>query len=123
MSLETRQGAGDAFEADIAEDTRDAEDRALYEREYAKAAAIGALLRELEAARDRQHLSKREVARRIDRTESAVSRLLKGQGSNPTLSTIADLAYALDLEVEVRIKQRPRGSKRPVIPVRVLPAA
>jgi DNA-binding phage protein len=123
MTTKTRQRAGDVFDADVAQDTRDAKDRALFEREYAKAAAIGTLLRELEAARDRQRLSKREVARRMDRRESAVSRLLKGEGANPTLSTIADLAYALNLEVEVRIKERPRRSRRPVTPVRILTAA
>ena len=123
MTTRTRQRAGDVFDTDVARDTQDAEDRALFEREYAKAAAIGALLRELEASRGRQHLSKREVARRMDRRESAVSRLLKGEGANPTLSTIADLAYALNLEVEVRIKERPRTSRRPVTPVKILTAA
>jgi DNA-binding phage protein len=123
MTTRTRQRAGDVFDTDVAQDTQDAEDRALFEREYSKAAAIGALLRELEAARGRQHLSKREVARRMDRRESAVSRLLKGEGANPTLSTIADLAYALNLEVEVRIKERPRTSRRPVTPVKILTAA
>lgn len=123
MSTKPRQKVGDVFEADVARDTQDADDRAFFEKEYAKAAAIGKLLQELEAARGRQHLSKREVARRMDRKESAVSRLLKGEGANPTLSTIADLAYALDLEVEVHIKQRPRGSKKPVTPVRIFTAA
>ena len=112
--------AGDVFESDVLQDTQDAQDRAFFEREYAKAAAIGALLQELEAARDRQQLSKREVARRMDRKESAVSRLLNGEGANPTLSTIADLAYALNLEVEVRIRERPRRSKRPITPVKVM---
>ena len=115
--------AGDVFEADIAADTQHESDRAFFEREYAKAAAIASLLQELEAARARQHLSKREVAKRMDRKESAVSRLLNGEGSNPTLSTIADLAYALNLEVEVRIKDRPRKSKKPLAPVKVLSAA
>lgn len=119
----TKKRAGDVFEADIAADTQSAEDRAFFEREYAKAIAIAALLEELEAARARQHLSKREVARRMDRKESAVSRLLKGEGANPTLSTIADLAYALNLEVEVRIKDRPRRSKKPIAPVKILTAA
>jgi DNA-binding phage protein len=123
MTTKTLQGAGDVFETDVALDTRDAGDRAFFEREYAKSAAIGALLQDFEAARGRLNLSKREVARRMDRKESAVSRLLKGEGANPTLNTIADLAYALNLEVEVRIKQRPRRSKRPVTPVRILTPA
>ena len=123
MTTKTRQRAGDVFETDVAQDTQDAEDRALFQREYAKAAAIGALLRDFETARGKQHLSKREVARRMDRQESAVSRLLKGEGANPTLSTIADLAYALNLEIEVRIKERPRRSKKPLTPVRIRSAA
>lgn len=112
--------ASDVFDSDVLQDTQDAQDRAFFEREYAKAAAIGTLLQELEAARDRQQLSKRELARRMDRKESAVSRLLNGQGANPTLSTIADLVYALDLEIEVRIKERSRRSRKPITPVKVI---
>jgi DNA-binding phage protein len=116
--------AGDVFEADIELDTQDPSARAFFEKEYAKAMAIGALLAELEAARDRKHLSKAEVARRMNRQESAVSRLLKGGGANPRFDTIADLAFALNLELEVRIKDRPPRSKKPQTPVRVLvPAA
>lgn len=43
-------------------------------------------------------------------------------GRDPTLSTIADLAYALNLEVEGRIKERPRRSRKPLTPVRLLTA-
>jgi hypothetical protein len=123
MATKTMLRAGDVFETDLAADTRDPEARAFFEKEYAKAMAIGTLLRQLEAARDRKHLSKREVARRMHRKESAVSRLLKGEGGNPTFDTITDLAYALDLEVEVRIKDRSPRSKKPRTPVRVLAAA
>lgn len=123
MATRAHKGAGDVFEADIARDTEAPEDRAFFEREYAKAAAIATLLQQLEAARDRQHLSKREIARRMDRQESAVSRLFKGEGANPTLSTIADLAYALNLEIEVRIRERPPRSKKPLTPVKILAAA
>src|SRR6266540_6327532 len=123
LATKTRRRAGDVFEADIARDTEAPEDRAFFEKEYAKAVAIATLLQQLEAARGRQHLSKREIARRMDRQESAVSRLLKGEGANPTLSTIADLAYALNLEIEVRIKERPRKSTKPLTPVRILAAS
>lgn len=120
----TNVRAGDVFEADVALDTQDPDARAFYEKEYAKAKAIGALLAGLEAARDRKHLSKAEVARRMHRQAPAVSRLLKGEGANPRFDTIADLAFALNLELEVRIKDRPRRSKRPQTPVRVMaPAA
>lgn len=123
MATKTRKRAGDVFESDIAKDTDTPEDRAFFEKEYAKSVAIAGLLQQLEAARNRQHLSKREIARRMDRQESAVSRLFKGEGSNPTLSTIADLAYALNLEIEVRIKERPRMSRKPLTPVKILAAA
>jgi DNA-binding phage protein len=119
----TQMGAGDLFEADVAREIEDPEARAFFEKEYAKALALGTLLQQLEAARDRKHLTKREVARRMQRKESAVSRLLKGEGANPTFDTISDLAFALDLEVEVRIKDRPPKSRRPRVPVRVLVAA
>lgn len=123
MATKTRQRAGDVFEIDIAKDTDAPEDRAFFEKEYAKSVAIAGLLQQLEAARTRQHLSKREIAKRMDRQESAVSRLFKGEGANPTLSTIADLAYALNLEIEVRIKERPRKSRKPLTPVKILAAA
>jgi ribosome-binding protein aMBF1 (putative translation factor) len=123
MATKTRQRAGDVFETDIAKDTAAPEDRAFFEKEYAKSVAIAGLLQQLEAARNRQRLSKREIARRMDRQESAVSRLFKGEGANPTLSTIADLAYALNLEIEVRIKERPIRSRKPLTPVKILAAA
>ncbi len=112
--------AGDVFEGDVLQDTQDAQHRAFFEREYAKTAAIGALLQELEAARDRQQLSKREVARRMDRKESAVSRLLNGEGANPTLSTIADLAYALQPRGRSADRERSRRSRKPITPVKVM---
>ena len=115
--------AGEIFEGDLKRELADPQARALFERELAKANAIGALLQLMEEARERQELSKAEVARRVGSERSATSRLLAGKSVNPTFSTIADLADALGLEIELRVKQRPVRSKRPHTPVRVLQAA
>lgn len=61
-------------------------------------------------------MSKAEIGRRIDRKPSAVSRLLGGTEQNPTWDTLVDLAYAVDLELEVKVKKAPkrRGVPEPV---------
>ena len=123
MSARRISKAGSVFESDIAKDIRDSEARAFFEKEYSKTVAVGELLRLLELARARQNLTKREVAERMDRKASAVSRLLSGEGGNPTLGTIADLAFALNLEIEVVVKNRPPRSRRPQTPVKILSAA
>ena len=124
MATKTKTSAGALFDADVTLDTKDAEARAFFEKEYAKAVALGDLLRFLEDARARKHLTKKEVARRMQKKATSLSRLLAGSGINPTFDTLADLFYAHDLEVEVRIKDRPANTKRPYTPVKVvLPAA
>ena len=115
--------AGSIFESDLERELANPQARALFERELAKANAIGALLQLMEEARERQELSKAEVARRVGSERSATSRLLAGKSANPTFSTIADLADALGLEIELRVKPRPARSKKPHTPVRVLAAA
>ena len=61
--------------------------------------AVDAVLRQLDAERERQGLSKAELARLADKTESFVRRLLTAGDSNPTLETVVALADELGLEV------------------------
>ena len=123
MSTKTSSKAGAVFDSDVAEDLQDPSARAFFEKEYAKTVAVGELLRLLEMARARQNLTKRELADKMDRKASAVSRLLSGEGANPTLGTIADLAFALNLEIEVVVRDRPPRSRRPQTPLRIKAAA
>jgi antitoxin HicB len=115
--------AGAVFERDLERELADPQARAIFERELAKASAIATLLQSIEQARARRQLTKAEVARRVGSERSAISRLLAGKNANPTFNTLADLADALDLEIELRVKERPARSKKPHTPVKVRAAA
>jgi ribosome-binding protein aMBF1 (putative translation factor) len=108
--------AGEVFEADLVRDLEDLEFARIYALKLAKINAIANILDAIEAARHEQHLSKAEIGRRIDRKPSAVSRLLGGAEQNPTWDTLVDLAYAVDLELEVKVKKAPKrhASREPV---------
>lgn len=119
MDQHTR--AGDVYEADLARDLEDPEFARIYAVKLAKINAMADILAAIDVARTEKRLSKAEVARRIDRKASAVSRLLGGAEQNPTWDTLVDLASAVDLELEVKIKKVPKSRKQPQ-PARVLHA-
>jgi hypothetical protein len=101
----------DRFEVALARELEDPYFRAGFERKLAKIKATNEVLASLELARAKKQLTTAEVARRSRRRPAAVSRLLAGEDQNPSLDAITDLAYALGLEIELRIKQRPRRSR------------
>lgn len=79
-----------------------------FEREllYGEAAeTIGALVNELE-------ISQRELAARMQRSESRVSRILNA-GENTTLKTIADLGFALGLRFHLTATPLPDRDRSP----------
>lgn len=47
-------------------------------------------------------ISQRELAKRLERSPAVVSRTL-GEGSNPSIKTLCDYAYALGMRVEVTL--------------------
>lgn len=77
------------------------------------------MLHVIESVRARENLPKAEVARRMDRKPEAVSRLLRGEGTNPTLDTLVDLADVLGLEPDIRIKRQPRRPASSYSPLKV----
>jgi plasmid maintenance system antidote protein VapI len=113
---------GEVFDSDLARDLEDREFARIYALKLAKINAIADILDAIEAARQEQHLSKAEIGRRIGRKPSAVSRLLGGSEQNPTWDTLVDLAYAVDLELEVKVKKASRRRTAPD-PVKVSRAA
>lgn len=117
--MATGANRANIFQSDLEDRFADAESRATFELEVAKIKSLGELLRSLEEAREQQHITKKEVAERINRKPSAISRLLSGGSQNLTFFTLADLAYALDLELSIRIRRRPKRTKRPHEPVHV----
>jgi hypothetical protein len=53
---------------------------------------------------------------------SVVSRLLDGKGRNVQLATIADVADALDVYIELRVRPQPKRKQSRHAPIEVLAA-
>ena len=67
-------------------------------------------------------LSKAELARRIGVKPSVVSRLLDGKGRNVQLDTVADVADALDVSIEMRVRRQPKSKQARHAPIEVIAA-
>jgi DNA-binding Xre family transcriptional regulator len=96
------------------------EERASYEREVAKLVAFAELLNIFNEVRAGHRLSKAALARRIGVKPSVVSRLLDGKGRNVQLDTVADVADALDVYVEMRVRPQPKRKRDRHAPIEVL---
>ena len=88
------------------------DERAAFERDLAKLVASAKLIKALENIREAKQMTKAEVARRLGVKRPVVSRLLAGKGTVPNLGTVADVAEALDVYIDLRIKPQPRNGKR-----------
>lgn len=111
--------AGQAFEQFLGEQLRDPEFKAGFERKLAKVKSIAEVMSVIETVREDEGLAKAEVARRMERKPSAVSRLLAGNGANPTLDTLVDLIDALGLELDLRIRRQPARPPKSYSPLKV----
>jgi len=98
------------------------EERASHEREVAKLVAFAELLSIFDDVRASSHLSKAELARRIGVRPSVVSRLLNGKGRNVQLDTVANVADALDVYIEMRVRAQPKRKHARHAPIEVLAA-
>ena len=96
--------------------------RAAHEREVAKLVAFGELLIAIDEIRAGSQISKAELTRRIGVKPSVVSRLLDGKGRNVQLATIADVADALDVYIELRVRPQPKRKQARHAPIEVLAA-
>jgi len=101
-----------AFDRYLNEQLADPEFKVGFERKLARLNSFVELMKAMERAREAHKLSKKAVAERMGRHPSAVSRLLCGEGPNPTLETIAELAEALDLRVSIEVRPRPKHGKK-----------
>jgi DNA-binding Xre family transcriptional regulator len=98
-----------AFAELLAESFPTAEDRAAHEREVAKLVAFAELLIALDEVR-------------AGVKPSVISRLLDGKGRNVQLDTVADVADALDVYIEMRVRPQPKGKRARHAPIEVLAA-
>jgi transcriptional regulator with XRE-family HTH domain len=67
------------------------------------------LVEALNSLREQAHLSTEELAARMGRQRTAVSRLFNAARPNPTLETITDLLRAMGVTAEVRLRPSHEG--------------
>lgn len=109
MAIDTKDTTvtGQAFDEFLEGQLADPSFRAGFEKKLAKVKSIAEVLRVIELVRERKNIPKAELARRMERKPEAISRLLRGEGSNPTLDTLIDLVDAIGLELDIRIRRQP----------------
>jgi transcriptional regulator with XRE-family HTH domain len=111
--------SGQAFEDFLDCQLADPAFRIGFEQKLAKVKGIAEVLSVIESVREREGIPKAEVARRMERKPEAISRLLRGEGANPTLETLVDLIDAMGLELDIRIKQQPAKRHSDYTPIKV----
>lgn len=111
--------AGQIFEEFLEGQLADPIFRAGFERKLAKIKGIAEVLSVIEDVREREGIPKAEVARRMERKPEAISRLLRGEGANPTLETLVDLIDAIGLELDIHIQRQPAKRHGDYMPLKV----
>jgi len=84
-----------------------------YRLHRARIDAIDTLMRAIDDERERQHLTKTELAERIDAQPAAIRRLFSQRTPNPRIGRLVDMAHELGLEVVVRRRSRRRRDNEP----------
>lgn len=84
-----------------------------YKQHRARIDAIDALMRIIDEERERQHLTKTDLAERIDAQPAAIRRLFSQARPNPQIGRLVDMAHELGLEVVIRRRSRRRRSSEP----------
>ena len=102
-----RQKSRTAFDRFLSEKMTDPE----FANEYAQARAeideIDRIIQTLNEAREKSHLSKAELARRIDASPEIIRRLFTSSSPNPTIATTLRIARALGFTLElVSVRKR-----------------
>lgn len=111
--------AGQAFEEFLDGQLADPAFKANFEKKLAKIKSIAEMLQVIEQVRKRESLPKAEIARRMNRKPEAISRLLRGEGANPTLDTLIDLVDAIGLELDIRIRRQPAARSGDYSPLKI----
>lgn len=73
--------------------------------------AIADLLDTLDIVRVEAQVSKAHLGRRLKTPASVVSRLFKGEGSNPTLDRVLAISQAMGLRATLRFERRRKDEK------------
>lgn len=83
----------------IADQLRDPEFRKAYDEARRRIDQVDNIVRALDGRREELGLTKAELARRANLAQEAVRRLFSVDAPNPTATTLAALAEALDLDL------------------------
>jgi len=94
---------------------QDSEFAESYRLHRARIDAIDNLMRAIDEERERQHLTKSDLAERIDAQPAAIRRLFSKPGPNPQIGRLVDMAHELGLEVVIR-RRSPRRKTAEVAP-------
>jgi len=114
--------ATSAFSDDLAEDLREPALRHHYILESERIAAIDRVINQLDELRQREGLSKADLARAIERKPETVRRLLTSKLANPQFSVIAELAAVLGYRVT--LERMSKEDRRKIVgSLRTPPAA
>jgi DNA-binding XRE family transcriptional regulator len=96
----------------LARQLEDPEFRTEYEKATRQMAAIDAIVNGLDSLRAEHRVTKAELAREIGRNPASVRRLFTAP-ANPELRTLVAMADALDADVVIVPRSRPRRRARP----------
>lgn len=114
MADEQITNAAGAWDDFVADEISDEQSKRDYLVALAKVQATTELASAFERARDAQDLPKAEVARRVGTQASAISRLFSGDGINPTVGTMTEMAFALGLHIKVVVEDSNGGDAPPL---------
>jgi DNA-binding phage protein len=108
-----KQTTGAAFDLILANQMKDPAFKQAFKRQLRLHKSEQQFLAALDAARERQNITKSELARKTGTKLSSVSRLFRRSApANPRLDTLLELFEALDLRVSVDITRRERGDQK-----------
>ena len=96
----------------LARRMRDPEFRREYERARTETRAVDEIVHALDGLRAEQGMSKADLAREIDKNPASIRRLLTLDGANPELRTVVAMANALDADLRLVPRAKPRRGRR-----------
>lgn len=82
-----------------------------YRQHRARIDAIDTLMQALDEERERQKLSKADLARRIEAEPAAVRRLFTESRPNPQIGRLVDIAHELGMEITLTKRRRTRARR------------
>ena len=106
----------------MAAQMEDPEFRAEHERASAEIALVDSVIRQLDALREAEGISKAELARQISRNESSIRRLFSS-AQNPELLLVASIAVELDADIKIVPRKKKRKTTTSAAPKTQLAAA